>query len=126
MQAPSFFLSGSSERDDRRLPSIREPQGRTTDFVIARNGTVMHGLALVYVLRGVQGLRGFKIVQESLDLTRVLTIPDKELSPGSEQYIQDAFRARLGDTVEVQVERVAEIPPEQSGKLRYVQSKVQR
>ena len=108
----------------RGLPLIREIQGRTTDFVIARDGTVMHGLALVYVLRDMPGLRAFKIVQESLDLTRVLIVPDGELPPGSDQHIRDAFRARLGENVDVQVERVAEIPPESSGKFRYVVSRV--
>jgi phenylacetate-CoA ligase len=110
----------------RGLPLIREIQGRTTDFVIARDGTVMHGLALVYVLRDMQGLRGFKIVQESLDLTRVLIVPDDGLAAGAERHIQDAFRARLGDTVTVTVEVVDAIPAEKSGKFRYVQSKVQR
>ena len=32
----------------RSLPVLKEVQGRTTDFVVARDGTVMHGLALIY------------------------------------------------------------------------------
>ena len=118
-------LDTSTCKCGRGLPLIREIQGRTTDFVIARDGTVMHGLALVYVLRDMQGLRAFKIVQENLDLTRVLIVPDNDLAPESEQHIRNAFQARLGDTVEIEIERVAQIPPERSGKFRYVQSKVQ-
>ena len=108
----------------RGLPLIREIQGRTTDFVVAQDGTVMHGLALVYVLRDMQGLRAFKIVQESLELTRVLIVPEGAMSPAADQHIRDSFRARLGKTVDVQVERVTEIPPERSGKFRYVVSRV--
>jgi phenylacetate-CoA ligase len=35
----------------RGLPMLKEIQGRSTDFVVAADGTVMHGLALIYVLR---------------------------------------------------------------------------
>src|SRR5690606_8217901 len=34
----------------RGLPLLKEIQGRSTDFVVAADGTVMHGLALVYVV----------------------------------------------------------------------------
>ena len=33
------------------LRSLATLEGRATDFVIAADGTVMHGLALIYVLR---------------------------------------------------------------------------
>ncbi len=58
----------------RGLPLLKEIQGRTTDFVVARDGTVMHGLALVYVIRDLPGIAAFKIVQESLDLTKVMVV----------------------------------------------------
>ena len=35
----------------RGLPLLKEIQGRSTDFVVAHDGTVMHGLALIYILR---------------------------------------------------------------------------
>ena len=54
---------------------LKEVQGRTTDFVVARDGTVMHGLALIYILRDLPQVAGFKIMQESLDLTRVQVVP---------------------------------------------------
>ena len=64
------------------------------------------------------------IVQESLELTRVLIVPEGAMSPAADQHIRDSFRARLGKTVDVEVERVTEIPPERSGKFRYVVSRV--
>src|SRR5690606_41305972 len=56
----------------RGLPLLREIQGRSTDFVVAQDGTVMHGLALIYILRDMPQIRAFKIIQETLDLTRIL------------------------------------------------------
>ncbi len=108
----------------RGLPLLREIQGRTTDFVVAQDGTVMHGLALVYVVRDLPGVKEFKIVQESLNLTRVSLVTDAAFQPESEQVIIAGFRRRLGAGVDIQIEHVAAIPKEASGKFRYIVSKV--
>lgn len=109
----------------RSLPVLQDIQGRTTDFVIASDGTVMHGLALIYTVRDLPGVARFKIVQESLQHTEVLLVTDSMFDPASESRIVSDFRARLGQTVAVVVRYVDDIPPEQSGKFRYVVSKVQ-
>lgn len=108
----------------RGLPLLQEIQGRSTDFLVARDGTVMHGLALVYILRDLPQVKGFKISQESLDLTRVQVVLEAPLDEPLRRHIEQGFRARLGAGVTVDVEQVAEIAPEKSGKFRYVVSKV--
>lgn len=110
----------------RGLPVLKEIQGRSTDFLVAKNGTVMHGLALIYILRDLPQVRAFKIVQESLELTRVYVVPEGKLSDDLMNRITQGFKARLGQEVEIAVEEVAEIPAEKSGKYRYVVSKVAR
>ena len=104
---------------------LTEIQGRTTDFVVAADGTVMHGLALIYVLRDLPEVRQFKIVQESLTQLRILLVTDAPLAAALEQAIADKMKARLGRSVDVAIERVGEIPPERSGKYRYVVSRVE-
>ena len=108
----------------RGLPVLAEIQGRSTDFVVAQDGTVMHGLSLIYVLRDLPGVEGFKIVQESLALTRVQVVPGAGFGAAQEVAIVAGFRRRLGSGVQVQVERVEAIAPEKSGKYRYVISRV--
>lgn len=108
----------------RGLPLLEEIQGRTTDFVVAEDGTVMHGLALIYVVRDVPGVRQFKIVQESTRLTRLLLATEAGFDEGRLPTMIAALRRRLGTGVEIRVERLAEIPRETSGKYRYVVSKV--
>lgn len=108
----------------RGLPLLREIQGRSTDFLVARNGTVMHGLALIYILRDLPQILAFKIIQESLDSTRVLTVSEEGLSPELVEKIKVGFKARLGQGVRIAVEEVTEIPAEKSGKFRYVVSMV--
>lgn len=108
----------------RGLPMLREIQGRSTDFVVAANGTVMHGLALIYVLRDLPGIDSFKIVQHSLQRTAVLIVAGPGFDPNTPAQVVQAFRRRLGDEVQIDVELVDKIPPERSGKFRYVVSHV--
>lgn len=108
----------------RTLPVLSEVQGRATDFVVARNGTIMHGLALIYTVRDLPGVESFKIVQVSRDRTEVQLVTNAQFERASEQRIVRDFKARLGDAVEVVVSQVGEIKPEKSGKFRYVVSYV--
>ncbi|HEX2010711.1 MAG TPA: AMP-binding protein [Roseateles sp.] len=106
----------------RGLPMLKEIQGRSTDFVVAADGTVMHGLALIYILRDLAGLRSFKVVQHSRSHTEVLLVAEPDFAPGAPAQIVAGFKKRLGATVEVDVRLVETIPTEQSGKFRYVVS----
>lgn len=109
----------------RSLPVLKEIQGRSTDFVVAADGTVMHGLALVYVVRDLPGVRQFKIVQESLQRTRLQLAVDDSFDRSQRGTIQAAFQRRLGTAVQVDVEFVERIAAERSGKFRYVVSHVE-
>ena len=116
----------SHERCDcgRVLPLLTDLQGRTTDFLVARDGTVMHGLALIYVLRDLKGVSEFKIIQESLDLVRVQLVPDESWGDAVQAQIIAGFRERLGQEVDVDVQLCDAIAAEKSGKRRYVVSHV--
>lgn len=108
----------------RGLPVLSEIQGRSTDFVIAADGTVMHGLALIYVLRDIPGVASFKIVQETTALTTVFVVPGPLFEAGDVGRIQEGLKRRLGASVTIDVKLVDVVPAEASGKFRYVVSRV--
>ena len=100
----------------RGLPMLKEIQGRSTDFVVAADGTVMHGLALIYILRDLPGVQGFKIVQQTRERVEVqlVTSPDFDWSVQS-PVIVEGFRRRLGDDVDVQLQGVGRSLPKNQG-----------
>jgi phenylacetate-CoA ligase len=108
----------------RGLPLLKEIDGRATDFIVAADGTVMHGLALIYVLRDLPAINAFKIIQETTRLTRVQVVPGQTFGSQDESRIRDGLRRRLGDDVQIDIEIRTEIAPEKSGKHRYVVSHV--
>ena len=108
----------------RGLPLLKEIQGRTTDFVVAQDGTVMHGLALIYILRDLPGMKQFRIIQDSLDLVRIQMATDGTFDEASCRSIEAGMKKRLGRDVTVVIERMAKVPKEASGKFRYVVSRL--
>jgi phenylacetate-CoA ligase len=110
----------------RGLPVLERIQGRTTDFVVAQDGTSMHGLALIYVIRDLTGIESFKIVQETTRLTRVLVVRGSDYPDSNSARIREGLKARLGNDVNIEISFVANIEPEPSGKYRYVVSRIAR
>ncbi|MES3020532.1 MAG: glycosyltransferase [Pseudomonadota bacterium] len=108
----------------RTLPLLKHIEGRSTDFLHAEDGTVMHGLALIYILRDLPQVRAFKIVQESIALTRVVVVAMPALGATLRARIETGFKARLGAGVTVLIDEVGAIAPDPSGKFRYVVSRV--
>ena len=104
----------------RGLPLLQDIQGRSTDFVVAADGTVMHGLSLIYILRDLPGVKSFKVIQETRALTRVLLVTDAGFATDAVARIVSGFKQRLGAEVAVVVDLVDNIPAEKSGKFRYI------
>ena len=117
-------LSKTTCKCGRGLPVLADIRGRSTDFVVAQDGTVMHGLALIYIIRDLKGVESFKIIQESLDRTRILIVRGDGFRQELVSAIQANVKRRLGEHVDVTVELVDSIPTEASGKFRYVMSRV--
>lgn len=118
-------LSTHACREGRGLHVLEEVVGRQTDFVVRSDGTIMHALAVIYVLRAVPGIRQFKCVQHSLDFLEVSVVTDPSVwSVDSEGVTVAGLRERLGSNMRIGVRLVDDIPPEVSGKHRYVVSHV--
>jgi phenylacetate-CoA ligase len=111
-------------RDGRGLHVLSEVLGRTTDFVIRSDGTIMHALAVIYVLRAVDGIAEFKFIQHTMRDVEVLVVAGAKWSDVTRSQVVAGLAARLGADVRINVRPVAAIPAEASGKYRYVVSHV--
>ncbi|XSG86426.1 MAG: phenylacetate--CoA ligase family protein [Methylohalobius sp. ZOD2] len=114
-------------RQNRGLEVLDEVAGRTTDFIVRADGTIMHALALIYVLRETPGVKQFKIIQPTLDRLVIQLTPETGLwREDNANAVRSKMKQRLGESVTVQIEYTDHIPPEKSGKYRYVVSHVHR
>ena len=109
----------------RGLSVMQKIRGRTTDFIVTPDGRWQHALSLIYIVRDIQGVDEFKIVQHEVDDLQVYVKIIDGLYPGDgDERIVAGFRKRMGEMIRVRVDKVDEIPRDASGKYRYVVSKV--
>lgn len=117
-------LGSENCRDGRGLHVLAEVTGRSTDFVVRPDGTIMHALAVIYVLRGLEGVAEFKFIQHGLRDVEVLIVPGPAWSEATRSQACAGLAARLGSDVRIAIRLVDAIPAEASGKFRYVVSHV--
>ena len=117
-------MSSESCADGRGLHVLSEVVGRTTDFVVRPDGVIMHALAVIYVLRAVEGIAEFKLIQHALRDVEVMIVPGSRWSEAGHAQVLAGLVARLGNEVRIRVREVETIPVEASGKYRYVVSRV--
>ncbi len=117
-------LSAMPDSAGRGLHVIDEVAGRQTDFVVREDGTIMHALAVIYVLRSVEGIAQFKCIQHSTLQMEVQIVAGRSWDEQAGQAVIQGLRARLGQNLQVTLSIMDDIPPEASGKHRYVVSHV--
>jgi phenylacetate-CoA ligase len=117
-------VSNDACHEGRGLHVVGDVVGRTTDFVVRADGTIMHALAVIYVLRAVEGVGEFKIVQHTVRDIEVLVVGNSHWRDDSRIAIEEGLKKRLGDDVRIDLRLIEHIPGESSGKHRYVVSEV--
>lgn len=101
----------------RGLPIMGAVGGRTNDLLLTPDGRQVFWLNPVFY--GLKGVRQSQIVQEQIDMLRVIIAPDPGFTPAMARIIVERLRQRMGE-VRVVVDQVAEVPRTSNGKLRAV------
>lgn len=108
----------------RSLPLLERIEGRTTDFIVAPDGTILHALSVIYIVRELEGVEQFRIYQKEVDRFHVQLVRNQHYHPENEVRIQEGLRQRLHSSVHVTIEYLSTLPAERSGKFRHVISEV--
>jgi phenylacetate-CoA ligase len=106
----------------RDMPRIERVVGRMDDTLyLPQRGYVGR---LDPVFKGLAHVVEAQIVQESLELIRVLLVPDDGFTPELEAHFVHNLREKVGGEVRVVVDRVEAVPRGANGKFRAVVSRV--
>ncbi len=107
----------------RQLPLLGHVAGRVSDFIVAANGTKIHGEYFTHIFYDLASVKQFQLIQEDL-----LNIQLKIVIDGSE-FADDSFVIQeiqkvCGPEVNVSITLCDQIPPTASGKYLFTISKV--
>jgi phenylacetate-CoA ligase len=106
-----------------RFPLLQEVAGRSDGFIIGDGGRVFSALEISLMLKSIEGIRQFRLIQNSANSIKVEWIPSTEAS-SQESQIRATLEERLGPQMKIEVRIVNDIPREQSGKIRSVISEL--
>ncbi len=107
------------------LPRLRELQGRANDFLVGRNGRLVHSSTANYVLRGIPALKQYQLRQRRDHSFDLYLIPSRALTETEKKTISDGLNNILDEIVPVNFHVTDTIEPEKSGKYRWVISEAQ-
>lgn len=117
-------LSREKNKGGRGLHVIEKVIGRTTDFLVHQDGSVVHALAAIYIVREIPGIDQFKIIQEAVNRFQIQVVTNSRWQPQDREAIAMGFKKRFGDNIGIQILETDAITPEASGKYRQVVSNV--
>lgn len=103
----------------RTLPTIERIDGRADDLIVHTDGRLLHALVLQAPLHRVRGVIQVQLVQKTLRefLVRVVCVGNEDWD-ATRRELEKNLRGVLGDAIEVEFEKVTEIPVEASGKVK--------
>lgn len=117
-------LSDTECKCGRKLPVIKNVNGRTGDFIRKPDGSYISQYLFYYIVKDLDniGLNNsiaqYKIVQSGFNFD-VKIVKGKNFSEKSIDYLKNRMYSDIGKDITVNVSFVEKIPKEKSGKLRF-------
>jgi phenylacetate-CoA ligase len=109
----------------RGLPLMKCIEGRTSDFILTKDGRKIHGEYFTHLFYGIRGLKKFQLVQKRLDQMEIKIIKDSEWISSRESEILEKIRSYMRDReLDIELRFVDEIEMPRSGKLRFTISEL--
>ena len=104
------------------LPCLARLSGRSNDFLVGHAGRLIHSLAPIYVLREIPKLRQFRLYQRKDHSLQLQMVSDAPFSDAELRDLREKLQRILDEPVPVDFQFAETIPPERSGKYRWVMS----
>ena len=103
----------------RRRPLLERVIGRTADFLVKRDGSLVAGVSLVErTLTAIPGLAQMQIIQDRVDELEINIVPDQNFTPETERRLIDEMRRAFGQ-VAVIIKSGDQLQQEKNGKYRF-------
>ena len=105
------------------LPRLQKVEGRVADLIVLRD-RVLTPPNFATLFSDLQGIRAYQIRQEAIDRIDVYLVPGDAYTDKVGDYVIGAIRQMAAGQASVELHRVADIEVPESGKRRYVVSKI--
>lgn len=118
------WAAGTTCACGRGLPLLADVQGRTTDFLVLSDGRQISGPSLTLVVADMADVRQVQFVQHNQRDITLRVVPGRNYGASTQAELRKRMQLYLGDLVHLELEEVASIASELSGKYRFVVSEL--
>ena len=108
----------------RGFPLMSNVMTKDEDIVTTPDGRYISSSILTHPFKPMHSVAESQIIQESLNLIRILIVKRDSYKDDDSEYLKEEFKKRLGENVNVNIELVDAIPRTASGKYKWVLSRV--
>lgn len=119
--------TGRQCRCGRGLPLLQKIEGRSFDVIVCPNGNRVAGTFWAITIRSTvpgTGVVSFQVEQSTIDKLIVRIVKGEGYPSWAEEKISKVIKSKCGDDMKVSFEYVKEIPLTESGKTRFVMSRL--
>lgn len=111
----------------RGLPLLNSVEGRSGDFFVSSNGSLVHGEYFTHLFYGEKDVKKFQMIQETMEKVSLKIVSEqKDIDLPYIQTFIKKTKSILGEHCIIDVNFVLDIPPPPSGKTIFTISKVAR
>jgi len=115
-------LSGENCTCGRGLPLLVKVEGRVWDIIVGKNNNRIVGT--FWLVYGIDGIKQFQVIQEKLGEIIVKLVVDDSFKEKEKQLLLKRIYDKCGKDMIVDLQFVEDIPISESGKHRFIISKV--
>lgn len=108
----------------RSLPLLEVLEGRADGVLRLPSGRRLSPMFFYGVMKPMQGIKAWRVVQETSGALSILVVPDRNAAPSLNARLKLHVEERLGEQIPVDVVAVDDIPLDPSGKVRAVISRL--
>ncbi|VDN46178.1 conserved protein of unknown function [Petrocella atlantisensis] len=106
------------------FPIINQLSGRVGDYIITKDGRELGRLS--HMFKDNMNIKEVQIVQDIIGEITIRIVPDKYFDlKHAESKIINAFRARIGNTLDIKIEICQHISKTKNGKFKFVISNIE-
>jgi len=108
----------------RNLPLLEKVEGRVFDLIVGVNGNTVAGTFWTLLRNKIKGFKKFQILQEETNKLKVIIENNKEIQEGFESHLTNLIKEKLGNGMQITIEKVNAIPLTKTGKHRWIISNI--
>ena len=109
----------------RALPLMDDVTTKAEDLITLRDGRLISPSVLTHPFKPLTSIAASQLIQEDVDTLRIRIVAGPDYSERDEQTLISGMKERLGENVEIIIEKVDALERTKAGKFKWVISKVE-